>query len=273
MKYESIEQKMLRILYPPVLYLLICLVTQVTVSSVLIWLDAKVTDVRGVSATTAANYIEHINEIINTHSVLMNFIGAGVGLLVFGIIFKRDKNESKRIKTHEVIYSYAIGLTAGMGISLFISILPIDNILGSYESASKLLLNGKFIQLFVVLGIVVPLTEEIIYRGIVFNRIKKYLDVNKAIIISALLFGFFHLNLMQGLYAFIIGIIMGFLYYKFENICAPIALHMAVNQLTVIFETIGFSDFLNKNIWAYVLTMLSALVIGGILLYHRFFKS
>lgn len=273
MKYESIEQKILRIIYPPVLYLFICLSTQVIASSILIWLDAKVTDVKGVSATTSANYIEHINRVINTHTVLMNFIGAGVGLIIFGIIYKRDKNNNKKIGIYELLYSYAIGLTAGTGISLLISILPIDNIIGSYESTSELLLNGKFIQLFIVLGIVVPLTEEVIYRGIIFNRIKKYLDANKAIIISSLLFGLFHLNLMQGLYAFIIGLIMGYMYYKFENIWAPIVLHMAINQLTVIFASTGFSDFLDKNIGAYVLTMLGTLVLGLLLLYRGFFKS
>lgn len=279
MKYESIEQKILRIIYPPLLYLLICLATQMIAGTIFVWSDIRNTDARGVSATTSANYVEHINSVINKHSVLMNFIGAAIGLLIFSIIYRKDaksdtelsfKRYFKEIKYSNILNSYSIGLTAGTGISLLISILPIDNILGSYESTSELLLNGNFIQLFLVLGVVVPLTEEMIYRGIVFNRIKKYLDVNKAILISALLFGMFHFNLMQGVYAFIIGVIMGQLYNKFDNILAPISLHMAVNQLTVIFKCIGFSDYIEKNLWAYILVMVGTLLIGGFLLYNTF---
>ena len=279
MKYESIEQKILRIIYPPLLYLLICLSTQMIAGAIFVGLDIKGTDTRGVSATTSANYIEHINAVISEHSVFMNFIGAAIGLFVFSIIYRKDakKDESisfarylKKANFLNILNSYTIGLTAGTGISLLISILPIDNILGSYESTSELLLNGNFIQLFVVLGVVVPLTEEIIYRGIVFNRIKRYLDINKAIFISALLFGIFHFNLMQGVYAFTIGVIIGCLYHKFDNILAPISLHMAVNQLTVIFKCIGFSDYIEKNLWAYILVMVVALAIGGFLLYNTF---
>ncbi len=276
MKYESIEKKILRIIYPPVLYMLICVSTQFIVGAILVGLDIKNTDARGVSATTSAGYVEHINSIINEHSVLMNCIGALIGLVVFGFIYRKDSKIDasisfgryfKEIKLYNIINSYAIGLTAATGISLLISILPIDNIVGSYESTSELLLNGNFIQLFLVLGIIVPLTEEIIYRGLIYNRVKKYLDVNKAIVISALLFGVFHLNLMQGLYAFLIGIIMGYLYYRYDSIFAPIALHMAVNQLTVVFKCIGVSDYLEKNILAYILFMLATLALGGFLLY------
>ena len=277
MKYESIEQKILRIIYPPVLYLFICIGTQFVVSTILISSDIKNTDVAGINASASAGYMDHINKMIAEHSVLMNCISATIGLIIFGIILKKDftsekdfsiKKCLKEIKIENLLNAYGIGLTAATGISLFVSILPIDNIIGSYETTSELLLNGDFIYLFVVLGIIVPLTEEIIYRGLIYNRVKKYLDVNKAILISSLLFGIFHFNLMQGVYAFIIGIIMGYLYHKYNSILAPVALHMAVNQLTVIFNCTGISNALNGNIIIYIMCMVISLAIGVFLIFR-----
>lgn len=276
MKYESTEQKILKILYPPVLYMFICICTQFVVSTILIGMDIKQIEVVGANVSQSASFVENIDAIISENSVLMNCISALIALAIFVVIYIKDSKENnemsitkyiRSIKCIDFLNSYSIGLTLATGISLLVSILPIDNLLGSYENTSELLLNGDFFQLFVVLGILVPFTEEVIYRGLIYNRIRRYMNVNKAIVISALLFGVFHLNLMQGIYAFLIGIIMGYLYYRYDNIFAPIALHMAVNQLTVVFKCTGVSDYLEKNDVMYILFMLVALILGGFLMY------
>ena len=59
---------------------------------------------------------------------------------------------------------------------------------------------------------------------------------HKAVIISALLFGIAHLNLIQGTYAFLFGLILGELYISSKNLLRPLLFHLTVNCGSVIYE-------------------------------------
>ena len=67
-----------------------------------------------------------------------------------------------------------------------------------------------------------------------------------AVVISAILFALYHMNVVQGVYAFIIGLILGFLYLKTNTIWAPIAFHVCANLSSVIMT--GLSDNQESNI-------------------------
>lgn len=60
-----------------------------------------------------------------------------------------------------------------------------------------------------------------------------------ALIIQALLFGIVHLNVIQGLYAFAVGIILGLLIMWSDSLLLPIALHMGMNLSGVILSELG----------------------------------
>lgn len=81
----------------------------------------------------------------------------------------------------------------------------------------------------VLYGIISPIVEEMVFRGVVYNRIKKFFGVFKAVVFSALLFGFFHGNLPQFLYGTIMGILMAICYEYAECFAAPVLVHMAAN--------------------------------------------
>ena len=67
--------------------------------------------------------------------------------------------------------------------------------------------------LFVQTVIIAPVFEETIYRGIILNGMLKKYSPKKAIIVSSLIFGLIHLNLPQGLNAFVLGLIIATVYY------------------------------------------------------------
>lgn len=71
--------------------------------------------------------------------------------------------------------------------------------------------------MFVYAALVGPLAEEIVFRGAVLRYLEKYGKVY-AIVISALLFGVFHSNLTQGVFAFLVGLVLGYvaLQYSFK---------------------------------------------------------
>ena len=77
--------------------------------------------------------------------------------------------------------------------------------------------------------------EEFLHRGIVLQGIK-HAGFKKAIVISSLLFGLIHFNIQQCFYAFIVGMIMGFVSVVAKNIFPAIIIHFTNNAISVYLE-------------------------------------
>ena len=84
--------------------------------------------------------------------------------------------------------------------------------------------------------IVAPIFEELLFRGIILNGLlNKYKNNSKkAIIYSAIIFGMVHLNIPQGINAFIAGIILGFIYYYTKSMKLSIFAHFVNNLITFV---------------------------------------
>ncbi len=83
-------------------------------------------------------------------------------------------------------------------------------------------------------GLLVPLTEELIFRGLLYGRMRTRLQMKQAVLLSALLFAFYHGNPVQILYAFPMALLLAILYERGESLIYPILFHMGAN-LTAIF--------------------------------------
>ncbi|MCC8141628.1 MAG: CPBP family intramembrane metalloprotease [Lachnospiraceae bacterium] len=106
----------------------------------------------------------------------------------------------------------------------------------------------------VILG---PVIEEIIFRGLVFGYARKVFPVWLALIFQAALFGIYHWNLTQGIYAFVIGLFLGYLCLKGPGIRYSIPCHMTINftsnvLLTYINNGLGAISPLFYEVFLYV---------------------
>lgn len=90
--------------------------------------------------------------------------------------------------------------------------------------------------LFITSGIIGPLYEEILFRLIFYNRLKTKYNIKKSIIINSIIFSIIHISPIKMIYAFILGIILNIYYEKYNNIKAPILIHMSAN-IIVLFLT------------------------------------
>lgn len=78
--------------------------------------------------------------------------------------------------------------------------------------------------------ILAPLVEELICRGIIFRIAEKVSpEFWAANCIQALAFGIMHMNLVQGIYAFLLGLVLGYIYGKYCNIWMCMLLHGVIN--------------------------------------------
>lgn len=77
--------------------------------------------------------------------------------------------------------------------------------------------------------ILAPVCEELMFRGVTMHLARKALPFWLANILQAFLFGFFHMNWIQGIYAFALGLVLGFVCEKGGSIYCAILLHMLFN--------------------------------------------
>lgn len=98
-----------------------------------------------------------------------------------------------------------------------------------YDAASGSLLAGERWLQIVVLFVSSPLLEELFFRGVLYQRFKELVSPAAAGIITAALFGVFHWNPAQGIYAFLMGLLLAFSMEKTQTVKAPVLFHLAAN--------------------------------------------
>lgn len=120
-----------------------------------------------------------------------------------------------------------------------------------------------------------PVGEELVFRGVMIyygnkaveamdNKKKAFLIVN---IIQAFFFGFLHMNLVQGSYAFFMGLILGYLVYRFKSILPSILVHFTLNALST-FTAVPIMNALPKSllIFAVLAVVFFAVFVAGMYL-------
>ena len=82
-------------------------------------------------------------------------------------------------------------------------------------------------------GIIGPIYEEILFRYLLYNRLKKHYSLHKSKLITTIIFALIHLNPIKIIYAFILGYILNINYEYHHNIIAPILIHISANIIVI----------------------------------------
>ena len=201
-----------------------------------------------------------------------------VSQLVFGIatyfIIRKKSNGGKsyindRGFQNDSWKMIIIGLgTAGFGnilLGMVINFLGEDNsmVQNSYEMLNSAFTSTTTFQMIVqilVVVIIAPIVEEYLFRGYVFKECKKLYSLITSVVLNGLLFGVFHMNLLQGINTFFFAIVLSLIYYYRSNIKDNIIVHMTNNAAAVL--PMVFPDLIN----ALSITMIISVFIGLLLL-------
>ena len=142
----------------------------------------------------------------------------------------------------------------------------ISGILGKEidNSVSDLIANSNPFVLLLVVGIIGPVLEELVFRKFIIDRIRPYGEF-LAVMFSALTFGMFHGNFYQLFYAFAIGFILAFIYVRTKNFIYPVILHIAFNTFSVIQQSFltASNHFSSVKVLYYVFTALYYMMIAA----------
>ena len=104
-----------------------------------------------------------------------------------------------------------------------------------------------------------PLLEELLFRGIILNSFIKKYSLIIALIFSSLIFSVAHLNFVQGINAFFLGLILGYIYLKTKSLYLCIALHFFNNILASIMPSFIFSS-LGENLFYIFVNLLAGIL-------------
>jgi len=136
-----------------------------------------------------------------------------------------------------------------------------------YGELMELSSLGSNMWLTVLYGILLgPVAEELCYRGLMFRLLEKSnIKIVFVILIQAAFFGIMHSNLVQGIYAFALGVLFGYLRYKYKTIILTTGAHMLFNFsgtiVTIKLEDAGMTDALNMILGAAGVVLVAVFII------------
>jgi membrane protease YdiL (CAAX protease family) len=87
----------------------------------------------------------------------------------------------------------------------------------------------SFIRLLDLI-IIIPILEELFFRGIIQNMFYKEFKWYVSIILTSLLFSFYHFNLEYLFSNFIFSLFSGFIYFKYSSLKSSIIFHSLINM-------------------------------------------
>lgn len=129
--------------------------------------------------------------------------------------------------------------------------------------------NSSVLATIIFAGILSPIIEEVLFRGVMLNKLRTYGD-KIAIITTALLFGLFHENFSQFFYAVGLGMIFAYVTLKTGTIKYSIGLHIMINMMGSVIGTQVLNSTIATMIFGIVVWVF---VIAGLILFIKDFKK
>jgi|GEM_PF-9775 len=249
MKNEGLIKKFWRVIYPPLLFLTISIIIEfVVMLGYMILLAAD----NPAMAGNVNFLVNTTTEWIMSHAVMLTVIAGVVALPIFILLMFGDRRRSIREEKHaeytkvepwKFLFIAVMGVFACIGMNLFISITGIINWGGGFEDTAEAIYGGGMFWTVIGVVFVIPVVEELMFRGLIYNRMKYYAGVVPAILVSAVYFAIYHMNVPQGIYAFVLGVLMAWVYYRYKTILAPVVFHVSANAISVV---LTYSETFNK---------------------------
>ncbi len=145
-------------------------------------------------------------------------------------------------------YGLLAGATVGLALGLNI-LLKLAGTVESSETYQEVAQNQYAAWLplgLVCFGLIAPVAEELLFRGVIFNCIRRYMKLSAAMLVSAVFFALYHGNSVQAIYAVVMGYLMAYAYEYFGDFRLALGVHILANVLTYVLSYVpGISHLMN----------------------------
>ncbi len=140
-----------------------------------------------------------------------------------------------RLTVPEGIWIFFIGAALAQFMNfvmVFFSLL----VESDYQENMAMMEEGKSLGVLIFwLGIAAPAAEEMIFRWVVYLRLRDMRGMVSAIVVSGLLFGIYHGNIVQAIYASVLGMAFAWLLEMTGNLLTSILLHAGANIWSLVY--------------------------------------
>lgn len=181
---------------------------------------------------------------VSADAVKRQGLGSFCGMIVLYLCFVKGNSSGSERK--KIIFApidkklvkgifCAVLLLGGAGVALnnMIALTNLKQMSETYQSVEQAFYSSGFGWEILVLGMLTPMAEELLYRYIVFYHLRNWMGRAAAVIGSAFIFGLIHMNVVQGIYAFLLGLLLGLLMEYYQDVRVAIIGHMSANVLAL----------------------------------------
>ena len=182
-----------------------------------------------------------MSESLYQYAVIFILISSLICIPIYYRMYKKDcmlAGESKPkipMENRDYLAISISGAALAVAANSIISITPLPKFFTGYEETNEILFGAGMILQILMGGIFGCIVEEVSMRGVTYLRMKRYWGKRKAIILSALVFGIYHMNVVQAVYAFFLGLFFAWVYERYKTLWAPITAHMSANLFVILF--------------------------------------
>lgn len=220
----------------------------------------------GVPIDSVAMTLEIQTFLLENQNVLLMISGA-LTLLFLLVFFKcRKKSFGKEVQLEKlnkrmVLPCIIMGWSFSLLVSSVLNVIPLpQELVQSYAESSQGIVEGNYFVRILATVVLIPVVEEVIFRGLIYTRLRKAMNVPVAIVVSSLVFGVMHGHILWISYTFIGGILFAVVMEKTKSLKASILLHMALNSVSAVIGGIEITGLL-----AYVVILVALILIIGAL--------
>ena len=206
----------------------------------------------------------------------------GIAMILSGIAMIWHLIHFKYVKFNLKSFSEVPSKTIWLSIPLIVAGMLFINLCSEFLGLPDLMQDtflGMSRNVFGIISITImaPLVEELLFRGAIQGyMLRKGMKPLNAILIASAIFGIVHMNPIQIPFAFAIGLIFGWLYYRTGSVVPGIIGHFINNSIACLqMATLTEEEFNTKTIeWlgagpTYALFALSLVVMIGMFLYLK----
>lgn len=204
-------------------------------------------------------YQDKLNNYINSNALLITIITAIILIPIFYKIFKKYKKENS-FNLKGTILPISLGITISLIYN--ITIFNLNNLFhftSNYEISSI-----PIIVQIICSGIIGPILEELVFRGIVYNKLKEFNKPMTSIILTSIIFGIIHSDIINAIYGFGVSFILIYLYEKYKTLKAPILMHMSLNITIILMLRLIIMNFIPFNLYLLIISIIILLFLKKI---------
>ena len=134
----------------------------------------------------------------------------------------------------------------------------------AYQESMTRITEGKSLFMMIFwMGIVAPAAEEMIFRWLIYLRLRDWMKLPVAAVISGVVFGIYHGNIVQGIYASILGTAFAWILEMSGNIYSSMLLHMGANIWSLVITEYAL-DLFSMKYGVQILILIYLILLAGV---------